>query len=128
MTINLLRARRCTGFAPSCLRNGDRARSQRNGYKPCRQWNGCSHDRPATVRFYFQLSVQLVQSLAHAGQTDARFRRDSMEQAQAFFGYAFPEIAHLQNHGIYLVLKANGGIQSSGVAMDIGKALLQYTE
>ena len=77
-----------------------------------------------SIRFYFKLAVQFVQSLAHSSETDSRFLTYSTEQTQALGWYASTEILYLQDHNLGLVLKTDAGLRSFGVAMYIGQALL----
>ncbi len=99
-----------------------------NGQSSFIEWNGCSHCRPATGGFYFQLAVKFVQALAHPSQTDTRLRTHSMKQPQTLFGYTLSEISHLQNHRFVLMLKIYARFRRSRMAMHVRQALLQDAE
>ena len=46
------------------------------------EWNYRPHSRSTSIRLYFKLAVQFVESFAHSGKTDSCFRTYSTEQVQ----------------------------------------------
>ena len=81
-----------------------------------------------TIRLYFQVAVQFVQSLAHSSQTNAGLRAGTTKPGQPIGGYAASGIPYFQDCSFGLALKTNANLRSSGVAMHIGQALLQHAE
>gem|GEM_PF-6161572 len=81
-----------------------------------------------TIRFYFKLAGQLVQSLAHSGQTDAGFRARFTKPIQQLRWYAASAISYFKDHSFSLAPKTNIDLQSSRVAMNVRQTFLQHTE
>src|SRR3984893_18391827 len=94
----------------------------------CGERNYGSQARSMTIRFYFKVAVEFVQSLAHSSQTDAGVCAGSTKTGQLMGGYAAAEIPCFQDCSFRLALKTDANLRSSGVAMHVGQALLQHTE
>ena len=89
-----------------------------------RKRNYGSQARSMTIRFYFKLTVQFGQALAHSRQTHARLRVRFTKSSQSLHRYAASAISYLKHYRFGLVLKTDADLQRSRVAMHICQALL----